>query len=92
MTRVPDFCPRVCQSWEVLVSQTDCLSQVMKKCSEDLVAGPISKLTLLIRDKQQLRKTYVEQWNLLKQELTKVCDEHAHTSTNTTYTLLLSHH
>uniref|UniRef100_A0A8C4EH74 Tyrosine-protein kinase n=1 Tax=Dicentrarchus labrax TaxID=13489 RepID=A0A8C4EH74_DICLA len=59
-------------SWGVLVSQTDFLSQVMKKCSEDLLDGPISKLTLLIRDKQQLRKTYSEQWNLLKQELNKV--------------------
>uniref|UniRef100_A0A3P8T695 Tyrosine-protein kinase n=1 Tax=Amphiprion percula TaxID=161767 RepID=A0A3P8T695_AMPPE len=60
------------QSWGVLVSQTESLSQVMKKQSEDLLDGPISKLTLLIRDKQQLRKTYSEQWNLLKQELNKV--------------------
>uniref|UniRef100_A0A7N8YLS7 Tyrosine-protein kinase n=1 Tax=Mastacembelus armatus TaxID=205130 RepID=A0A7N8YLS7_9TELE len=44
----------------------------MKKRSDDLLDGPISKLTLLIRDKQQLRKTYAEQWNLLRQELTKV--------------------
>uniref|UniRef100_A0A4W6C3I9 Tyrosine-protein kinase n=1 Tax=Lates calcarifer TaxID=8187 RepID=A0A4W6C3I9_LATCA len=56
----------------MLVSQTDSLSQLMKKSSEDLLDGPISKLTLLIRDKQQLRKTYAEQWNLLRQELTKV--------------------
>uniref|UniRef100_A0A8C9YA50 Tyrosine-protein kinase n=1 Tax=Sander lucioperca TaxID=283035 RepID=A0A8C9YA50_SANLU len=59
-------------SWGVLVSQTDYFSQVMKKRSEDLLNGPISKLTLLIRDKQQLRKTYAEQWNLLRQELSKV--------------------
>uniref|UniRef100_A0A7N8WWJ2 Tyrosine-protein kinase n=1 Tax=Mastacembelus armatus TaxID=205130 RepID=A0A7N8WWJ2_9TELE len=59
------------QSWGVLVCQTDCLSQLMKKRSDDLLDGPISKLTLLIRDKQQLRKTYAEQWNLLRQELTK---------------------
>ncbi|KAI4830148.1 hypothetical protein KUCAC02_001799 [Chaenocephalus aceratus] len=56
----------------VLVCQTDVLSQVMKKRSEDLLDGPISKLTLVIRDKQQLRKTYAEQWNLLRQELGKV--------------------
>ncbi|XP_056876541.1 tyrosine-protein kinase Fes/Fps isoform X1 [Takifugu flavidus] len=60
------------QSWGVMVSQTDALSQAMKKSSEDLLDGPISKLTLLIRDKQQLRKTFTEQWNLLKQELSKV--------------------
>uniref|UniRef100_A0A669B8H4 non-specific protein-tyrosine kinase n=1 Tax=Oreochromis niloticus TaxID=8128 RepID=A0A669B8H4_ORENI len=59
------------QSWGVLVSQTESLSQLMKKRSEDLLDGPISKLTLLIRDKQQLRKTYAEQWNLLRQELNK---------------------
>uniref|UniRef100_A0A3Q1HAY3 Tyrosine-protein kinase n=1 Tax=Anabas testudineus TaxID=64144 RepID=A0A3Q1HAY3_ANATE len=56
----------------VLVSQTDSLSLLMKKRSEDLLDGPISKLTLLIRDKQQLRKTYSEHWNLLRQELNKV--------------------
>uniref|UniRef100_H3CV78 Tyrosine-protein kinase n=1 Tax=Tetraodon nigroviridis TaxID=99883 RepID=H3CV78_TETNG len=60
------------QSWGVLVYQTDTLSHVMKKSAEDLLDGPISKLSLLIRDKQQLRKTFTEQWNLLKQELSKV--------------------
>eukprot|EP00064_Thunnus_orientalis_P003720 superscaffoldBa00000316_g3731 len=67
-----DYISQLNKSWEVLVSQTDFLSQVMKKHSEDLLDGPISKLTLLIRDKQQLRKTYAEQWNLLRQELSKV--------------------
>lgn len=87
------------QSWGVMVSQTDALSQAMKKSSEDLLDGPISKLTLLIRDKQQLRKTFIEQWNLLKQELSKVqlctnpcrtqvnhrqhVNKHTHTSTHT---------
>nr|XP_019954237.1 PREDICTED: tyrosine-protein kinase Fes/Fps-like [Paralichthys olivaceus] len=67
-----DYISQLNKSWDVLVSQTDALSQVMKKRSEDLLDGPISKLTLLIRDKQQLRKTYTEQWNLLRQELSKV--------------------
>uniref|UniRef100_A0A669BKE2 Tyrosine-protein kinase n=1 Tax=Oreochromis niloticus TaxID=8128 RepID=A0A669BKE2_ORENI len=69
---VPLTSSSACQSWGVLVSQTESLSQLMKKRSEDLLDGPISKLTLLIRDKQQLRKTYAEQWNLLRQELNKV--------------------
>uniref|UniRef100_A0A671Q522 Tyrosine-protein kinase n=1 Tax=Sinocyclocheilus anshuiensis TaxID=1608454 RepID=A0A671Q522_9TELE len=60
------------QSWNVLVSQTESLSRIMRKHSEDLMVGPLSKLTLLIRDKQQLRKTYGEQWNLLNQELCRV--------------------
>ncbi|XP_055088557.1 tyrosine-protein kinase Fes/Fps [Periophthalmus magnuspinnatus] len=60
------------KSWELLVAQTESLSQLMKKRSEDLQDGPISKLTLLIRDKQQLRKNYAEQWSTLRLELTKV--------------------
>ncbi|XP_070712279.1 tyrosine-protein kinase Fes/Fps isoform X1 [Pempheris klunzingeri] len=67
-----DYISLLHQSWGVLVSQTDVLSQVMKRHSEELLDGPINKLTLLIRDKQQLRKTYADQWNLLKQELSKV--------------------
>uniref|UniRef100_A0A673ZA94 Tyrosine-protein kinase n=1 Tax=Salmo trutta TaxID=8032 RepID=A0A673ZA94_SALTR len=57
------------QSWGVLVAQTESLSAVMRRQSEDLQVGPLSKLTLLIRDKQQLRKTYGEQWSQLSQEL-----------------------
>lgn len=68
----PDLFVLVCQSWGVLVLQTESLSQIMKRRSEELQDGPISKLTLLIRDKQQLRKTYAEHWNLLRQELNKV--------------------
>ncbi|RVE74533.1 hypothetical protein OJAV_G00023510 [Oryzias javanicus] len=67
-----DYISQLNKSWEVLVSQTESLSQLMKMRSEDLLDGPISKLTLLIRDKQQLRKNYAEQWTLLRQELNKV--------------------
>ncbi|XP_037337352.2 tyrosine-protein kinase Fes/Fps [Pungitius pungitius] len=67
-----EYVSQLNKSWGVLVSQTDLLSQAMKKRSEDLMDGPITKLTLLIRDKRQLRKTYAEQWNLLRQELSKV--------------------
>ncbi|KAM8876392.1 tyrosine-protein kinase Fes/Fps isoform 1-T1 [Synchiropus picturatus] len=67
-----DHISQLNKSWSVLVSQTDNLSQLMKKSSEDLLSGPVNKLALLIRDKQQLRKTYAEQWSLLRQELSKV--------------------
>uniref|UniRef100_A0A665T354 Tyrosine-protein kinase n=1 Tax=Echeneis naucrates TaxID=173247 RepID=A0A665T354_ECHNA len=67
-----DYISQLNKSWEVLVSQTDALSQMIKKHSEDLLDGPISKLTLLIRDKQQIRKTYADHVNLLRQELNKV--------------------
>lgn len=55
-----------------MVSETENLSRILRKHSEDLMVGPLSKLTLLIRDKQQLKKTYSEQWNLLNQELCRV--------------------
>ncbi|XP_043953917.1 tyrosine-protein kinase Fes/Fps [Gambusia affinis] len=67
-----DYISQLSKSWGVLVSQTESLSQVMRRRSEELLDGPISKLTLLIRDKQQLRKTYAEHWSLLRQELNKV--------------------
>uniref|UniRef100_A0A8C7R5X8 Tyrosine-protein kinase n=1 Tax=Oncorhynchus mykiss TaxID=8022 RepID=A0A8C7R5X8_ONCMY len=65
----PDYISQLNQSWGVLVAQTESLSRVMRRQSEDLQVGPLSKLTLLIRDKQQLRKTYTEQWSQLSQEL-----------------------
>ncbi|XP_055776976.1 tyrosine-protein kinase Fes/Fps-like isoform X2 [Salvelinus fontinalis] len=68
----PDYISQLSQSWGVLVAQTESLSRVMRRQSEDLQVGPLSKLTLLIRDKQQLRKTYAEQWSQLSQELSRV--------------------
>ncbi|XP_030620967.1 tyrosine-protein kinase Fes/Fps [Chanos chanos] len=67
-----DYISQLNKSWNVMVGQTECLSRILRKHSEDMVVGPLSKLTLLIRDKQQLRKTYGEQWNLLNQELCRV--------------------
>ncbi|XP_072321805.1 tyrosine-protein kinase Fes/Fps isoform X2 [Eucyclogobius newberryi] len=67
-----DHISQLHKSWGVLVAQTESLSQLMKRRSEELQDGPISKLTLLIRDKQQLRKNFAEQWSALRQELTKV--------------------
>ncbi|XP_051947494.1 tyrosine-protein kinase Fes/Fps-like isoform X1 [Xyrauchen texanus] len=67
-----DYISHLNKSWSVMVSQTESLSRILRKHSEDLMVGPLSKLTLLIRDKQQLRKTYGEQWNLLNQELCRV--------------------
>ncbi|KAA0722868.1 Tyrosine-protein kinase [Triplophysa tibetana] len=67
-----DYISQFNKSWNVLVSQTQSLSRILRKRSEELLVGPLSKLTLLIRDKQQLRKTYGEQWNLLNQELCRI--------------------
>ncbi|KAK3562109.1 hypothetical protein QTP86_030116 [Hemibagrus guttatus] len=67
-----DYISQLHKSWNVLLSETENLSRVLRKHSEDLMVGPLSKLTLLIRDKQQLKKTYSEQWSYLNQELCRV--------------------
>ncbi|XP_025127543.1 tyrosine-protein kinase Fes/Fps isoform X2 [Bubalus bubalis] len=61
----------ISQSWTELTSQTESLSRVLRQHAEDLNSGPLSKLSLLIRERQQLRKTYNEQWQQLQQEFTK---------------------
>ncbi|XP_067412178.1 tyrosine-protein kinase Fes/Fps isoform X6 [Emydura macquarii macquarii] len=71
-------CPRSAlsrQSWGVLVSQTEVLSQILRRHAEDLAAGPLDKLSLLIRDKQQLRRSYAEQWQQLSQAYTRTCQQ-----------------
>ena len=60
------------QSWAEITSQTEGLSRLLRQHAEDLNSGPLSKLSLLIGVRQQLRKTYGEQWQQLQQELTKV--------------------
>ncbi|XP_035273383.1 tyrosine-protein kinase Fes/Fps [Anguilla anguilla] len=67
-----DYISQLNKSWNAMVSQTENLSRILRKHSDDLMVGPLSKLTLLIRDKQQLRKTYGDQWSLLNQELSRV--------------------
>ena len=45
---------------------------MLRQHAEDLNSGPLSKLSVLIRERQHLRKTYNEQWQQLQQDLTKV--------------------
>ncbi|XP_017658572.1 tyrosine-protein kinase Fes/Fps isoform X2 [Nannospalax galili] len=62
----------VSQSWAEITSQTEMLSRVLRQHAEDLNSGPLSKLSILIRERQHLRKTYNEQWQQLQQDLTKI--------------------
>lgn len=55
------------------MSRTETLSQVLRRHAEELAAGPLAKLSLLIRDKQQLRKAFSERWQQLGQEYSRVC-------------------
>lgn len=61
----------ISQSWAEITSQTEGLSRLLRQHAEDLNSGPLNKLSLLIRERQQLRKAYSEQWQQLQQELTK---------------------
>ncbi|XP_043380032.1 tyrosine-protein kinase Fes/Fps isoform X2 [Chelonia mydas] len=63
-----DYRSQISESWWVLANQTEVLSQILRRHAEDLAAGPLSKLSLLIRDKQRLRKAYGEQWQQLSQD------------------------
>ncbi|XP_032927040.1 tyrosine-protein kinase Fes/Fps isoform X2 [Catharus ustulatus] len=63
------------KSWWVLVSQTETLSQTLRRHAEELAAGPLAKLSLLIRDKQQLRKAFSEQWQQLSQEYSRTTQQ-----------------
>ncbi|NWH48350.1 FES kinase, partial [Fregata magnificens] len=63
------------QSWWVLASRTETLSQILRRHAEELTAGPLAKLSLLIRDKQQLRKAFSEQWQQLSQEYTRTTQQ-----------------
>ncbi|EMP36063.1 Tyrosine-protein kinase transforming protein Fps [Chelonia mydas] len=55
-----DYRSQISESWWVLANQTEVLSQILRRHAEDLAAGPLNKLSLLIRDKQRLRKAYCE--------------------------------
>ncbi|NXK98354.1 FES kinase, partial [Formicarius rufipectus] len=63
------------KTWWVLASRTEMLSQILQRHAEELLAGPLAKLSLLIRDKQQLRKAFSEQWQQLSQEYTRTTQQ-----------------
>ncbi|XP_078539396.1 tyrosine-protein kinase Fes/Fps [Lissotriton helveticus] len=74
-TGLAEYTSQFSQSWTTLVQQTESLSQILRKHSEDLTAGPLSKLAILIRDKQQLKKAYNDQWQQLNQDFIKTSQQ-----------------
>ncbi|XP_065415092.1 LOW QUALITY PROTEIN: tyrosine-protein kinase Fes/Fps [Chrysemys picta bellii] len=70
-----DYKSQISECWWVLASQTEGLSQILRRHAEDLAAGPLNKLSLLIRDKQQLRKSYSEQWQQLNQDYVRTSQQ-----------------
>uniref|UniRef100_A0A8D0E2L5 Tyrosine-protein kinase n=1 Tax=Salvator merianae TaxID=96440 RepID=A0A8D0E2L5_SALMN len=63
------------QCWASLVTQTEAVSQLVERHAEALLSGPLPALGLLIRGKQQLRRSYGEWWQQLSQELVRVTQQ-----------------
>ncbi|CAI5792521.1 tyrosine-protein kinase Fes Fps isoform X1 [Podarcis lilfordi] len=66
---------QVAQCWWSLVTQTEALSQLLQRHAEALVSGPLHKLGQLIRDKQQLRRSYSEQWQHMSQDFLRTTQQ-----------------
>lgn len=56
--RETDYISTVSKSWGLVVRQTETLGRIMRTHADELNSGPLHKLTTLIRDKQQVKKTY----------------------------------
>lgn len=53
-----DYVSTVSKSWSQVVRQTEVLGRVMRTHADDLNSGPLHRLATLIRDKQQVKKSY----------------------------------
>uniref|UniRef100_A0A4W3JW19 Tyrosine-protein kinase n=1 Tax=Callorhinchus milii TaxID=7868 RepID=A0A4W3JW19_CALMI len=59
-------------SWACMLQQTEQLSRIMRTHAEDLNVGPLYRLTMMIKDKQQLKKSYHSIQQQLEAEMCKV--------------------
>ncbi|XP_042328571.1 tyrosine-protein kinase Fes/Fps isoform X2 [Sceloporus undulatus] len=66
---------QVGQCWWSLVTLTEALSQTLQRHAEAVLAGPFHRLSLLIQNKQQLRRTYSEQWQQMSQDFTRATQQ-----------------
>ncbi|XP_041825750.1 tyrosine-protein kinase Fer isoform X2 [Melanotaenia boesemani] len=53
-----DYVSTVSKSWSQVIRQTEALSRVMRSHADNLNSGPLHRLATLIRDKQQVKKSY----------------------------------
>lgn len=56
-----------------MIQHTEQLSRIMKAHAEDLSSGPLHRLTLMIRDKQQVKKSYLGAQQQMEADMIKVC-------------------
>uniref|UniRef100_A0AAY4DWP5 Tyrosine-protein kinase n=1 Tax=Denticeps clupeoides TaxID=299321 RepID=A0AAY4DWP5_9TELE len=62
----------VSKSWTSMVQQTENLSKIMKSHAEELNSGPLHRLTMMIKDKQHVKKSYQSLHQQIQSELYKV--------------------
>lgn len=55
-----------------MVQQTEHLSKIMKSHAEELNSGPLHRLTMMIKDKQQVKKSYQSLHQQIESEMNKV--------------------
>ncbi|KAI1905298.1 hypothetical protein AGOR_G00014660 [Albula goreensis] len=67
-----EYNSKVAKSWAHMVQQTEQLSKIMKSHAEDLNAGPLHRLTMMIKDKQQVKKSYQSIHQQIEFEMHKV--------------------
>ncbi|KAG8598220.1 hypothetical protein GDO81_002529 [Engystomops pustulosus] len=67
-----DYISSVSKSWLHMVQQTEQLSKIMKSHAEELNAGPLHRLNVMIKDKQQVKKSYNSIHQQIEAELYKV--------------------
>lgn len=67
-----DYVSNVSKSWAYMVHQTEQLSKIMKSHAEDLNSGPLHRLTMMIKDKQQVKKSYHSIHQQIESEMCKV--------------------
>ncbi|XP_065406354.1 tyrosine-protein kinase Fer isoform X2 [Chrysemys picta bellii] len=67
-----DYISNVSKSWLLMVQQTEQLSRIMKTHAEDLNSGPLHRLTMMIKDKQQVKKSYIGVHQQIEAEMFKV--------------------
>ncbi|XP_062844350.1 tyrosine-protein kinase Fer isoform X2 [Trichomycterus rosablanca] len=62
----------VSKAWNHMVQQTEQLSKIMRSHAEELNSGPLHRLTMMIKDKQQVKRSYQSIHQQIESELNKV--------------------
>ncbi|XP_078221190.1 tyrosine-protein kinase Fer isoform X2 [Callithrix jacchus] len=67
-----NYVSNMSKSWLLMIQQTEQLSRIMKTHAEDLNSGPLHRLTMMIKDKQQVKKSYIGVHQQIEAEMIKV--------------------